>query len=135
MSMVGWLKHMRQRLIPLVLIGCVALSAGLGDARADNNAVPPNYRQVVARALAKMVDRNAYRDARISEPFKHTTSMFIGMPEPMVCVSAAPVRGGEHPIWIFLFQDGQVSKVFYPMRIRGCFLHSLSPFPEFHGRV
>jgi len=106
------------------------------------NAVPPNYRQLVARALAEKLDPARFRDARISAPVMRNVDIISGE-QPTVCVTASPVNFGErivlydggNPAWIFLFENGQVSKWFAPVRAVGCRGLEWSPFPEFGKRI
>ena len=136
----------RTILLALVLAGCVSQLGNYGTANntppgdinggrgTGANAVPLNYRQLVARKLAETVDSRAFSEAEISQPAVRNMAMIGFDWEPTVCVSAVPKGRGEYPAWIFMFQDGQVSKMFVPMRIVGCRGLEWSAFPEFMNR-
>ena len=59
----------------------------------------------------------------------------FGVVERSVYVTAAPVAGREHPAWIFLFENGQVSEMIAPSRELGCFQYEWSAIPEFDKRI
>jgi hypothetical protein len=109
------------------------------------NAIPPNYRQLVARKLATAIDLSAFRDPKISTPVERNVSEFGFDAQPSVCVQAVPVHGGEYPAWIFVFQNGQVSRerfpakwrarMIVPSRMLSCRGLDWSPFPEFNSRT
>jgi len=99
------------------------------------NAIPPNYRQLVARKLATAIDLSAFRDPKISTPVERNVSEFGFDVQPSVCVQAVPVQGGEYPAWIFVFQNRQVSRMIVPSRMLGCRGLDWSPFPEFNSRT
>lgn len=119
-----------------ILVGCASppearvASPGKG---VPTNTVPPNYRQLVAHSLARTVDPRNFRAAKISRPVMRNLRAF-GVEVPSVCVTAAPIAGGEHPAWIFLFENGQVSEMFVPSRALGCRGLEWSALPEFEKR-
>lgn len=117
-------------LLALTLVGCET-PYNRGDGRGTGaNAVPSNYRQLVASRLAQAIDPRSFRDAKISDPvIRNVDNLFLDV-QPSVCVSAVPVGGGEYPAWIFVFQNGQVSKMIIPNRALGCRGLNWSPFPE-----
>ena len=126
-----WLRRIALALVALTLAGCET-PYNHGDGRGTGaNAVPANYRSLVARSLAKAVNPHAFRDAKISKPvIRNVDNLWLDV-QPSVCVSAAPIAGGEYPAWIFVFQNGQVSRMIYPTRALGCRGLEWSPFPEF----
>lgn len=116
-------------LLPVLLTGCLQHTV---DAGTGANAVPPNYRQIVASSIASKIDTNAFRDPKISPPY---VIHGLAGDEPHVCVIAEVVGGGENPAWIFLFENGRVSKMYEPSRAEGCRGLDWTPFPEFSRRM
>jgi hypothetical protein len=123
------LKTLVGVLLPtLFLAGCFQHNV---DAGTGANAVPSNYRQLVAASVASRIDVSAYRDPKISAPVVRNVSEFGFGSRPSVCVSAVPVGGGEYPAWIFVFDNGKVTDMIIPSRALGCRGLEWSPFPEF----
>src|SRR5262245_39636470 len=116
----------------LLLAGCFQHSV---DAGTGANAVPSNYRQLVAASAASRLDVNAYREPKISAPVVRNVSELGFGVRPSVCVSAVPVGGGEYPAWIFVFDNGKVTDMIVPSRALGCRGLEWSPFPEFSRRI
>ena len=131
--MVSYLEARIGVVLPtLFLAGCIQHNV---DAGTGANAVPSNYRDLVAASIASRINVSAYRDPKISAPVVRNVSEFGFGVRPSVCVNAAPVNGGEYPAWIFVFDNGKVSDMFIPSRALGCRGLEWSPFPEFSRRT
>ena len=130
---VSYLKTRIAVILPtFFLAGCLQHTV---DAGTGANAVPSNYRQLVAASVASRIDVSAYRDPKISAPVVRNVSEFGFGSRPSVCVSAVPVAGGEYPAWIFVFDNGKIANMFEPSRALGCRGLEWSPFPEFSRRT
>lgn len=116
----------------LFLAGCYQHTVDTGTGA---NAVPTNYRQLVAASAASRIDVNAYREPKISAPVVRNVSELGFGVRPSVCVSAVPIAGGEYPAWIFVFDNGKVTDMIVPSRALGCRGLEWSPFPEFSRRT
>jgi len=135
---------LRRVVLPACLLaGCASQSGELAHGggapprQADNPksayAMPPNYRQLVARRLAETVDPGTLTRAEISRPEEGWMGLVNGGVRPYVCVTGAPAGGGEHPAWLVLFENGRVSDMERAMRV-GCLGQPWTPFPEFQNR-
>jgi hypothetical protein len=131
--MASYLKTCVGVVLPtLFLAGCFQHTV---DAGTGANAVPSNYRQLVAASIASRIDVSVYRDPKISAPVVRNVSELGFGTRPSVCVSAVPVGGGEYPAWIFVFENGKVTDMLSPSRALGCRGLEWSPFPEFSRRT
>jgi hypothetical protein len=128
----NWRARVGRALLPAVLLaGCYKHAEDVGT---GPEAVPPNYRQLVAATLAAKIDLRDFRDPTISAPVERNVSEFGFGVRPSVCAQAVPIHGGEYPAWIFVFQNGKVSEVIVPSRALGCRGLDWSPFPELLDR-
>jgi hypothetical protein len=90
-------------------------TAEIGAAKAAI-AVPPNYRQLIARKLATSTDLRKLRKAEISQPGEGWRGVFNGGTRPIVC-AALTVEGKiiqQSYVVGYTFQNGQIDEVFYP---------------------
>jgi len=79
-------------------------------------AIPANYRQLVARHIAASRDLKTVLKAEISRPGEGWVGIFDGGNRPIACASVTfqgPLIQQGYTV-AFLFENGQIAKVFYP---------------------
>ena len=102
---------MRKYLVACLMVVAV-LSAPRVPAYAGNNAVPTNYKLLVARKILGVTDRKSIRSARISGPENQWVGLLTGF-RPVVCVELFRenmLKSSARDLWVFTFENGLVAK-------------------------
>jgi hypothetical protein len=113
-----------------LLAGCVTTD---GDRSSGTYAVPPNYRQLVAR---KVIEGTAHigpiRSASISQPVERFAGLLGGGSRPIVC--AGTTNDGrlisQDTRWLFMFENGQIASAVANPGAIYCAGVVEGPFPE-----
>jgi hypothetical protein len=119
---------MRKMFLAFALIGFAVAAA---NAQAPNaaNAVPPNYRQLVAQKILESTDPRKIRKARISQPHVLWAGLAGGGNRPAICVEVIRetfLTSDARDVWVFTFQDGRIATAGYSYADCG----SYAPFDE-----
>jgi len=102
---------MRKYLVACLMVVAV-LSAPIVPADAGNDAVPANYKLLVARKILGVTDRKSIRSARISAPAEQWVGLLTGF-RPVVCVELFRenmLKSSARDLWVFTFENGLVAK-------------------------
>ena len=131
-----------------LLVGFVSTKGAANDkpsATTGRQAVPPDYRELIARALLEKTDLQKIRHAKITRP---GLSYEGGVKRPVACarLTIQHTKGERELHTGFTFQDGQIDEVFNPDFMNpmvgaaraavarygqhSCESHSYVPFPE-----
>jgi hypothetical protein len=106
-----------------------AATAQVQGAKGAANAVPPNYRQLVAQRILESTDRRNIRRAGISRPQEQWVGLLSGGNQPAVCVEVIRetlLTSNARDVWMFTFRDGRIATAYYSNANCGNF----SPFEE-----
>jgi hypothetical protein len=146
-STVSWVFCL---LAPVLLLGaCTTSDAGSAKPGAVKaaTAVPPNYRQLMARYIAANVDRGKVLKAEISRPGVWESPIGLFEPKPIACArwTAQGAIIQQTYVLAFTFENGKIAEAFDPGYINPaaggafaaaikqaatCGKLSYSPFPE-----
>ncbi len=82
----------------------------------DSNAVPSNYRQLVARSMASRSREIRILSAQISRPGVWVGPFGLGTPTPIVCakMNFQGTYIQQDATFGFTFKNGQIAEVFNP---------------------
>lgn len=136
-------------LASLLLLGaCATTDAASGKPGAikTSTAVPPNYRQLIARHILANVDRGKVLKTEISRPGVWESPIGFFEPKPIACarwVARGPIIDQTH-VLAFTFENGKIADTFDPTYVNPamgalsaallnaatCGKLSYAPFPE-----
>jgi hypothetical protein len=137
----------------LLLLGaCATTDAASGKTGGANRAtaVPPNYRQLIARHILANVDSGKVLKAEISRPGVWESPIGLFEPKPIACArwdAQGPIIQQTH-VLAFTFENGKIADTFDPRYVNPamgalsaaikhaatCGKLSYAPFPELMKR-
>jgi hypothetical protein len=101
-----------------VLASCVTTSESQSGAvaQADDTAIPPNYRELIAQTIWGRTDARAIRSARISQPQVLWMGIVSGGNRRAICVEVireTPLTSNARDVWAVTFKNGRVDTAGY----------------------
>jgi hypothetical protein len=104
----------------LAVMGCASTDASVTTESVVNkgaNAVPPNFRKLVASQIVSTRDPKTIIDAKISQPgVGFIGTLYMGSNRPIVCARVTFQGPLIQQTYVagYTFTNGQIEEVFYP---------------------
>jgi len=112
----------RRGVLAITLGSCAAVSTTAPEpqsgsmARADDEALPVNYRELIVQTILARTDPRTIRSARISQPTELWMGVLAGGNRRAICVEVireTPLTSNARDVWAITFGGGRVATATY----------------------